>query len=235
MSNSFREEAKAEQKEEPSETSLGTIRPGVRVVGIGASAGGLDAFRGLFEHMPSNSGLAFVVILHLPVGRKSMLAEILGRWTKMPVTEAADDVVIEANTVYVPPPHAIVTLRDGRLRIRMPDPDAPRQYRPIDVFFDSLASGMRENAIGVVLSGTGSDGALGLKAIRLFGGLTIAQGVDGTGPQYSEMPEGAIAAGVVDLVAPAEDIPAQSCDWAACLARTRRPPASSPRRTKTSG
>ncbi|SFK84873.1 CheR family methyltransferase [Methylocapsa palsarum] len=211
MSDDPRNETKSQSKEGSGwnpETQSRTGRPVVRVVGIGASAGGLDAFRGLFEHMPSNSGLAFVVILHLPVGRKSMLAEILGRWTKMPVTEAAHNVRLEANIVYVPPPHAIVTLRDGRLHIRMPDPDAPRQYRPIDVFFDSLASALRENAVGVVLSGTGSDGALGLKAIRLFGGLTIAQGVDGTGPQYSEMPEGAIAAGVVDLVAPVEDIPA---------------------------
>jgi two-component system CheB/CheR fusion protein len=177
------------------------------IIGIGASAGGLEAFHGFFEHMPADSGMAFVVILHLPKTRKSMLPEILERWTAMRVIEATDGTPIEPDCVYVPPPHSIATIQDGRLCIRMPAPDAPREYRPIDDFFDSLAASMREDAIGVVLSGTGSDGSLGLKAIKEYGGTTIAQGADGTAPLYDGMPAGAIATGVVDLVAPVEAIP----------------------------
>ncbi|MEO9189946.1 MAG: chemotaxis protein CheB [Acetobacteraceae bacterium] len=146
------------------------------IVGIGASAGGLDAFRSFFEAMPPDSGMAFVVVLHLPADRKSMLPEILARWTSMRVLEAADGQLIEANRVYVPPPHATTTLQGGHLRVRMPAPEAPREHRPIDGFFDSLATDLRENAVGIVLSGTGSDGALGLKAIKACGGLTMAQG-----------------------------------------------------------
>jgi two-component system CheB/CheR fusion protein len=177
------------------------------VVGIGASAGGLDAFHSFFQNMPSDSGMAFVVVLHLPPNRKSMLPEILARWTPMPVVEAKDGTVLEANHVYVPPPHAHATLRDGRLRVRIPAFDAPREERTIDGFFDSLAANLRHNAIGIILSGTGTDGALGLKAIRENGGFTLAQGRDGTKPQFDGMPSGAIATGAVDLVVPVDDMP----------------------------
>lgn len=177
------------------------------LVGIGASAGGLDAFHKFFEHMPADCGMAFVMILHLPADRKSMLPEILARWTRMPVVEGVDGALIEPNCVYVPPPHAIVSLKDGHLCVRMPMPDDQRLPRPIDAFFDALGASLGDQSIGIVLSGTGSDGALGLKAIKECGGLTIAQGSDGTFPQYGEMPAGAIATGSVDLVAPIEDIP----------------------------
>jgi two-component system CheB/CheR fusion protein len=171
------------------------------IIGIGASAGGIDAFHTFFNHMPADSGMAFVMILHLPADRKSMLGEILRRWTSMPVVEAADGTQIEANHVYVPPPHAIVTLVDGHLRVELPAQNSDRVFRPIDGFFDSLGTAMRDQAVGIVLSGTGSDGALGLKAIKERGGLTIAQGNNGTAPQYGEMPAGAIATGAVDLIA----------------------------------
>ena len=177
------------------------------IVGIGASAGGLEAFRSFFSAMPPESGLAFIVVLHLPQNRQSMLPEILSRWTAMKVFEAVDGDPIEPNRVYVPPPHAITCVEDGKLRIRMPAADAPREYRPIDGLFDSLADTLRENAIGIVLSGTGSDGALGLKAIKECGGLTIAQGTDSDGPMYPDMPAGAISTGAVDLIAPADQIP----------------------------
>jgi len=180
----------------------------VSVVGIGASAGGLEAFHHFFQNMPPDSGMAFVVLLHLPVGRKSMLPDILARWTSMRVIDASDGERIEPNTIYVPPPHAIVTLRGDHLCIAMPMENAPREHRPIDGFFDSLATTMREKAVGIVLSGTGSDGSLGLKAIKECGGLTIAQGSDGSAPEYEGMPTGAIATGVVDLVAPVEAMPA---------------------------
>ena len=176
------------------------------VVGVGASAGGLDAFHRFFQRMPADSGMAFVVILHLPADRKSMLPDILRRWTPMRVSEAQDGMLIEPNCVYVPPPHALVTIQDGRLGVQVPVTDDTKIPRPIDSFFDALGSALGEHAIGIVLSGTGSDGALGLKAIKECGGFTIAQGTDGSAPQYAEMPAGAIATGAVDLAAPIEDL-----------------------------
>ena len=157
--------------------------------------------------MPPGHGLAFVVILHLPANRKSMLPDILSRWTSMRVVEATDNMPVEANTIYVPPPQATTTLVDGHLHILMPSPQGPREGRLIDHFFDSLASSLRECAIGIVLSGTGTDGSLGLKAIKENGGLTMAQGADGTSPEYDGMPTGAIATGAVDLIASVEAMP----------------------------
>ncbi len=177
------------------------------IIGIGASAGGIDAFHAFFTHMPPDTGMAFVVILHLPPDRKSMLTEILSRWTSIPVTQAYDGAAIEPNHVYVSPPQAVVTLRDGCLGVQVPREGSERTFRPIDGFFDSLGTAMGERSVGIVLSGTGSDGALGLKAIKERGGLTVAQGSNGTAPQYGEMPAGAIATGVVDLVSPVEEIP----------------------------
>ena len=101
------------------------------IVGIGASAGGLEAFRGFFERMPADSGMAFIVILHLPAERKSMLPDILARWTPMRVFEAADAMLVEPNCVYVPPPHVAVTLMDGRLGVKVPAIDDQKAYRPI--------------------------------------------------------------------------------------------------------
>ena len=177
------------------------------IVGIGASAGGIEAFHKFFDHMPGDCGMAFVMILHLPADRKSMLVDILARWTPMRVLEGQDGTLLEPNCVYVPPPHTIVTVRDGRLGVAEPAELKVQIPRPIDSFFDSLGSALGDQAVGIVLSGTGSDGALGLKAIKECGGLTIAQGSDGSAPQYGEMPAGAIATGSVDLVAPIEEIP----------------------------
>src|SRR5688572_14627787 len=179
--------------------------PAFPIVGIGASAGGIDAFHSFFNHMPPECGMGFVVILHLPAERKSMLTEILARWTSMKVLEGADGVRVEPNCVYVPPPHAVVTLARGRLRVEHSSQDG--SFRPIDSFFDSLGTELREKAVGIVLSGTGSDGALGLKAIKACGGLTLAQGADGSAPQYPEMPQGAIATGAVDLITGVEEMP----------------------------
>ena len=181
------------------------------VVGIGASAGGLEAFRTFFCSMPADSGMAFVVVLHLPAHRKSMLPEILQRWTKMPVRAVEDSDLLEPDTVYVPPPHVGLVLRQGRLHLTAELPDMPPDFRPIDSFFDTLASNYRDRAVGIVLSGTGSDGALGLKAIRACGGLTLAQCLDEADSddvmQYEDMPAGAIATGAVDLVAPVRKMP----------------------------
>ncbi len=172
--------------------------------------------------MPVDSGLTFVVVLHLPHDRKSMLAEIIGRWTGMAVREADGEARLEANYIYVPPPNSVITFTDDRLRVRPRTPDEPRDDRPIDGLFDALAGAYGERAIGIVLSGTGSDGALGLKAIKMAGGLTLAQGSriqenDGSKPEYAGMPAGAIATGAVDLVLAVEAMPD-------ALVRLRPPP-----------
>ena len=177
------------------------------IIGIGASAGGIDAFHSFFDNLPTDCGMAFVMILHLPPHRKSLLTDILSRWTNLRVMEAIDGTRIEPNTVYVPPPHSIVLFSDGQLRVQFPETGSDRLFRPIDGFFDSLADALRENAIGIVLSGTGSDGALGLKAIKEYGGLTLAQGNNGAAPLYGQMPAGAIATGAVDLILPVEQMP----------------------------
>jgi two-component system, chemotaxis family, CheB/CheR fusion protein len=187
--------------------SVNGSRPSV--VGIGASAGGIEAFHRFFEKMPPDTGLAFVVVLHLAAGRKSMLPEILARWTSMTVTEARDGDAIAADHVFVIPAGAVARLVDGHLSLRQLPPDAPRDASPIDAFFDSMAATLEEDAIGVILSGTGHDGALGLKAIMARGGLTLAQGSNGTTPEYSGMPDSAVAAGAVDLHVAVEEMPSQ--------------------------
>jgi two-component system CheB/CheR fusion protein len=177
------------------------------IIGIGASAGGIDAFHSFFDHLPADCGMAFVVILHLPAHRTSMLTDILARWTPLRVLEAVDGIRVEPNCVYVPPPHVLVSLIDGDIRIETPTQDKDGLFRPIDGFFNSMATALGDRSVGIVLSGTGSDGALGLKAIKESGGLTFAQGSDGTVPQYGQMPAGAIATGAVDLIVSVENMP----------------------------
>ena len=180
--------------------------PSHAIVGIGASAGGVEALEQFFKSAPAENGLAFVVVTHLPPDRESMLSEILGRATRMPVVDARDGATVEAEHVYVLPSSAILTIRDGRLRLRRTG-SADRERAPIDVFFNSLAEDQGEHAIGIVLSGGGHDGTLGLKAIKEHGGLTIAQGSNVTRPRFAEMPSSAVAAGIVDLELPVENIP----------------------------
>jgi two-component system, chemotaxis family, CheB/CheR fusion protein len=177
-----------------------------RIAGIGASAGGVEALEAFFKAVPQENGIAFVVVTHLDPNRESMLAGILGRATQMPVVNARDGEPAEAQHVYVLPPGAILTIREGRLRLR-PTSSVDRERTPIDLFFSSLAEDQGEHAIGIVLSGGGTDGTLGLKAIKEKGGLTIAQGSNVSRPRFSEMPASAIAAGFVDLSLPVEDIP----------------------------
>lgn len=134
------------------------------IVGIGASAGGLEAYRSFFTCMPADSGMGFVLVQHLAPDHKSMLAELLGKTTTMKVVEAADGMVVKPNRVFVIPPDATMTIHNRRLKIDRPAP--PREFRrPIDTFMQSLAEDQGENAISIILSGTGSDGTLGLTAI----------------------------------------------------------------------
>ncbi|WP_428485504.1 CheR family methyltransferase [Rhodopila sp.] len=178
----------------------------IPIVGIGASAGGIDALRHFFERMPADTGMGFVVVLHLAADRKSLLPEILARWTRMPVSEAQDGDEVQANHVHVIPGGVIATLQQTRLSLQAMPGDAVRGMAPIDAFLDSLASNLKEDAVGVVLSGTGHDGTLGLKAIKASGGLTLAQGSNGSKPEYAGMPDSAVAAGGVDLLVPAEEM-----------------------------
>ncbi|MGG5887836.1 CheR family methyltransferase [Falsiroseomonas sp. HC035] len=180
-----------------------------RIVGIGASAGGVEAlqtlFRGMSEPPPS---MAFVVVTHLARGHHSALPAIIGDCTTMTVQAAVDGQELRPGQVHVLDHNAVLTLAGGKLVLREQAASRPRERYPIDVFLASLAEDQSQEAIGIVLSGSGHDGTLGLKTIREAGGLTIAQGPDtdvpaGTAPQYPEMPDSAVSAGVVDLVVPA--------------------------------
>jgi two-component system, chemotaxis family, CheB/CheR fusion protein len=174
------------------------------IVAIGASAGGLEALTALFPGVPGNTGMAFVVVTHMARAQQSSLVEILGRYAVMPVLTAEQDQAVEPDHVYVCPPDYILTIAQRRLQAQQRDSDAQR--RPIDVFMSALAEDIGELAVGILLSGGGSDGSLGLKAIKERGGLTLAQASDGTAPAHSTMPDTAIAAGVVDLAIGVEDM-----------------------------
>jgi two-component system, chemotaxis family, CheB/CheR fusion protein len=188
----------------------------VAVVGVGASAGGVEALEGLLRAVPADSGLAYVVVTHLGPGQVSMLPEILGRAACIPVAAARDGETVAANHVYVLPPDAILTIVRGHLRLHAENA-TQRERNPIDIFFTSLAKDLEVRAIGVVLSGSGSDGTLGIKAIKEGGGLTVAQGTDASRPRYPSMPESAIASGLVDLVVPLEEMPTKFIDYARSL------------------
>src|SRR5262249_16997516 len=173
------------------------------VVGIGASAGGLEAFRQLLEHLPIDTGMAFVLVQHLDPKRVSILAELLSKATDMPVKEVMDGMRVEPNHVYVIPRNTNMAIENGALRLS--PRESPRgQHRPIDHFLRSLAEEKRDHAIGVILSGTASDGTLGLEAINAVGGITIVQ--DEKTAKYDGMPRSAINAGCVDFVLAPERI-----------------------------
>ena len=173
------------------------------IVGIGASAGGLEAFSELLRNLPPQTGMAFVLVQHLDPHHESILADLLANYTRMPVIQVLDDVHVEPNRVYVIPPNATMAIADGVLRLSRPAQQLPHQRRAIDTFFTSLAENMHSRAIGVVLSGAASDGTLGLKAIKAEGGITFAQ--DATA-KFDGMPRNAIGAGVVDFVLPPKRI-----------------------------
>jgi len=186
----------APEKPEP-EGAAGERCP---VVGVGASAGGVEAFTDLLQHMQTDTGMAFVLIGHLDPKHQSLLTELLSRSTRMPVSEITEGVSVEGNHVYVIPPNASVSISAGKLHLE------PRQlpHMPIDRFFRSLAQDMGSKSIGVILSGTASDGTFGLKAIKAEGGITFAQ--DDKTAKYDGMPRSAIQAGCVDFVMAPEGI-----------------------------
>ncbi|HSV49852.1 MAG TPA: chemotaxis protein CheB, partial [Candidatus Acidoferrales bacterium] len=170
------------------------------IVGIGASAGGLDPIRKLLELLPVDTGMAFVVIQHLASGQESMLPEILSRSTKMVVIQVTDGMKVEKNQVYVITPGTTMTLENGYLKV-VPKGGA---LKPINDFYISLASERKVQAIGIVLSGTANDGTEGLKAIKTEGGITFVQ--DPETAQYADMPRNAIAAETADFILTPENI-----------------------------
>ena len=187
------------------------------IVGIGASAGGVEALGELLRATPADTGFGFVVVTHAEAGRESMLADILGRSTAMPVREARDGESVLADQVYIVPAGRDAALAGGTLRLSRTVP-SEAAHHPIDTFLESLAQDQGERAIAVILSGAGSDGTLGVRAVKEAGGLTVAQTANGTAPRHAAMPQSAIATGLVDLPLPVEAIPAKLVDYAARFA-----------------
>jgi two-component system CheB/CheR fusion protein len=173
------------------------------IAGIGASAGGLEAFGQFLRNLPANTGMAFVLVQHLDPKHESVLTGLLSRRTNIPVNEVKNGMAVERDHVYVMPPNTDMTISDGVLGLR-PRTEVRGHHMPVDHFFHSLAEDQKENAIGVILSGTASDGAFGLRAIKAEGGITFAQ--DEKSAKYGGMPHSAVVAGAVDLVLPPEGI-----------------------------
>lgn len=176
----------------------------LRVVGIGASAGGLEAFEQFFTHMPADSGMAFVLVPHLAPSYKSIMTEILQKYTKMEVMEAEDGIAVEPDKVYIIPPNKDIAILNGALQLLEPA-GAHGQRHPIDFFLRSLAKDQGEKAIAIVLSGTGTEGTLGLREIKGEGGLVMVQ--DTESAKYDGMPRSAIATNLVDFILPADRMP----------------------------
>ncbi|MDB5374164.1 MAG: chemotaxis protein CheR [Belnapia sp.] len=190
-----------------------TEAPAHPIVGVGASAGGVEALEGFFRGMPEKPGVGIVVVTHLNPDYRSHLHEILAQYTGMPVHVAADAMPVAPDTVYVLPPGGILGIAGGQLKLKR-DGEHGRERKPIDVFLCELAADQGETAVGVVLSGGDSDGTLGVKAIKEAGGLTLAQAADGHGPQHPSMPNSAISAGFVDFAVPVDTMGSRIAEFA---------------------
>jgi two-component system CheB/CheR fusion protein len=197
-----RRKAQARARERPRGPRGAPVHRPFPIVGIGASAGGLEAFTRLLKHLTVDTGMAFVLVPHLDPEHESALVQLLARATSMPVREVANDLPVVPNHVYVIPPNTVMGITSGVLKLS-PRADAPVPHRSIDHFFESLAKDQCHQAIGVILSGTASDGTLGLEAIKAEGGITFAQDESA---KYDSMPRSAISAGCVDFVLTPENI-----------------------------
>ena len=202
--------------------------PGCPVVGIGASAGGLEAFEAFFRACPVDTGLAFVLVPHLDPGHVSLLTEILQRSTAMPVLEAIDQIAVEANHVYVIPPNREMGILNGVLQLSVPEL-VRGQRMPIDGFLRSLAEDQAERAIGIILSGTATDGTLGLRAILGGGGVCMVQ--EPATAKYDGMPQSAINAGYATHILAVEQMPAMLLEICRQAAYRLRVPAVVPEKT----
>ena len=173
------------------------------IVGVGASAGGLEAFEQLLRALPEDTGMAYVLVQHLAPKHESILRDLLSKSTRMPVIEVSDGMAVRPNQVYVIPPNADMSIKEGVLHLSPLGTDRSRRM-PIDLFLRSLAEDQQGRAIGVILSGTASDGTMGIQAIKAMGGVTFAQ--DDESAKYNAMPRSAAAAGNVDFILPPEGI-----------------------------
>jgi len=202
------------------------------IVGIGASAGGLAAFEAFFSGMPADTdpGMAFVLVQHLAPDHKSILSDLIRRYTRMQVFEVEDGITVQPNCAYIIPPNRDMAFLNGTLHLL--EPTAPRGQRlPIDFFFRSLAQDQGERAIAIVLSGTGSDGTLGVRAIKGEGGMIMAQNPEST--EFDGMPRSAIATGLVDYQLLPGEMPAQLIAYAShALGRAHQPAAISTPKTE---
>ena len=187
------------------------------IVGIGASAGGLNAYKAFFDALSPNTGMAFVVIFHIHPAAHSQLAEILSRHTKMPVVLAASGMKIRANQVYVIPANADLSIEKGALSVVSPRTSGNSQ---VDLFFTSLATAMGARAVGIVLSGYDGDGAEGCKRIKAAGGTNFAQDISA---EVGGMPLSARATGCIDFVLPPDKIPAELQKMATRFANRAKP------------
>ncbi|MBK9359450.1 MAG: PAS domain-containing protein [Bacteroidales bacterium] len=173
-------------------------------VGIGASAGGLEALEVFFRNMPINSGMAFIVVQHLSPDYKSLMGELLSRYTTMEIFRAEDGIMVEANSVYLIPPKKNMTMFHGKLFLTEQDTNRGLNL-PIDIFLRSLAQDKGTDSIGIILSGTGSDGTLGIRAIKEAGGIVMVQ--DDQSAKFDGMPRSSIATGLVDYILPPDKMP----------------------------
>ncbi|MFI5337664.1 MAG: chemotaxis protein CheB, partial [Opitutales bacterium] len=228
MAKTARKAKEPEESEQP--VNPGAVEPpsaheapACPIVGIGASAGGLAAFEAFFSGMPTDAdpGMAFVLVQHLAPDHKSILSDLVKRYTRMQVFEVEDGMAVKPNCTYIIPPNKDMAFLKGTLQLL--EPAAPRGQRlPIDFFFRSLAQDQHERAICIVLSGTGSDGTLGVRAVKGEGGMAMAQNPKST--EFDGMPRSAIATGLVDYVLPAAEMPAQLIAYAAhAFGKTSRP------------
>ncbi len=177
------------------------------IVGIGASAGGLEALEQFLSNVPEESGMAFVVIQHLDPTQKGMLPELLQRVSTMKVNQAKDRMPVKVNSVYVIPPNTSMSILNGVLHLF--DPIETRGMRlPIDFFFRSMAEDTKDLGIGIILSGMGSDGSVGLRAIKEKNGIVMVQ--DPSDAKFDSMPRSAIDSVLVDIVAPAKELPCKA-------------------------
>ena len=178
------------------------------IVGIGASAGGLEALEQFLGNVPENSGMAYIVVQHLDPTHKGMLPELLQRVSKMKVSQVKDRMIVRPNCVYVIPPNKTMSIIKRRFFICINLIQARGQRLPIDFFFNSLADDRKELGVGLILSGMGSDGSLGIRAIKEKNGIIMVQ--DPESAKFDSMPRNAIDSVPVDIVAPPNELPSQT-------------------------
>lgn len=209
-------------RDEVSGVDSAKVKPGddFFVVGIGASAGGIKALKEFFANVPADSGMAYVVILHLSPQHESHLAEVLQHAAAIPVTQVTDHVRVEPNHVYVIPPNQSLAMTDGHLALSEVTRIEERRA-PVDIFFRTLAQARMAHAVSVVLSGTGADGSMGMKRVKEMGGICIVQ--EPNEAEYSDMPRHSMATGLVDYALPVAAIPAKLISYKKHLASINIP------------